>query len=107
MKQTKTTIKHDKRKNEILDIAENLFTTKGYEKTTVENIINTAVIAKGTFYHYFKSKEELLDAIIMRFMDVGVKIIQSIADDPKLTAEQKLHKVTTFKYHKSTPNAGP
>ena len=55
---------YDERKNEILDTAERLFHTKGYEKTTINDILKEVNIAKGTFYYYFKSKEEVMDALI-------------------------------------------
>lgn len=90
------------RRNEILDIAQELFITKGYDKTTIENVIKIAKIAKGTFYYYFKSKEELVDAIINRFMDESIKLIQSVIDNPNLSAVQKLYKITTFKYNKDS-----
>ena len=48
---------HEERKNEILDTAEILFEEKGYDKCSVNDILNRIGIAKGTFYHYFKSKE--------------------------------------------------
>ena len=59
----------DERRNEILDAAETLFTEKGYSKTTIIDILNQVGIAKGTFYYYFKSKEEVMDAIIERFIE--------------------------------------
>lgn len=61
---------HDVRKNEILDMAEKLFRIKGYEKCTIMDIINEVGIAKGTFYYYFKSKEEVLDAVVLRYVDI-------------------------------------
>ena len=61
---------HDVRKNEILDMAEKLFRMKGYEKCTIMDIINEVGIAKGTFYYYFKSKEEVLDAVVLRYVDI-------------------------------------
>ncbi|WP_414044109.1 TetR/AcrR family transcriptional regulator [Macrococcus animalis] len=55
---------HDVRKLEIIEAAETLFLTKGYDSSTVNSIIDSVGIAKGTFYHYFKSKVEVLDAVI-------------------------------------------
>jgi AcrR family transcriptional regulator len=49
-----------------------LFFTKGYAKTTVNDVLQEIGIAKGTFYYYFKSKEEVMDAVVMRFIDAGV-----------------------------------
>ena len=45
---------HDERKNEIIDTASCIFAQKGYDKTSVNDILNAIGIAKGTFYHYFK-----------------------------------------------------
>ncbi|WP_424245845.1 AcrR family transcriptional regulator [Elusimicrobium posterum] len=92
------TPKYIERRNEILDTAEMFFVSKGYEKTTVDSILRTLDIAKGTFYHYFKSKEEVLEAIVLRFVEKGVAIIKEIADDPKLGAHQKFKKIMTYDY---------
>ncbi len=54
------------RKKEILDAAQNFFFQKGYENTTIQDIIDVLGIAKGTFYHYFDSKTEMLDALTER-----------------------------------------
>ena len=57
---------HEERKNELLDAAQALFYQNGYETTSVAKIIDSVGIAKGTFYHYFKSKTDLLDQIVER-----------------------------------------
>ncbi|MEK3864382.1 TetR/AcrR family transcriptional regulator [Paenibacillus sp. FSL H7-0716] len=80
----------EERRNEILDTAEMLFFTKGYTKTTVNDILQAIGIAKGTFYYYFKSKEEVMDAVVLRFIDAGVAAAKQIAADPKLTVHEKL-----------------
>jgi AcrR family transcriptional regulator len=56
--------KGEKRKLELLQIAYKMFLTRGYENTSVDEIIEEAGIAKGTFYYYFKSKEQLLEEVI-------------------------------------------
>ena len=63
---------YDERRNEILEAAERLFNIKGYEKCTVNDILKEVNIAKGTFYYYFKSKEEVMDAIVTRYKNVAV-----------------------------------
>lgn len=78
------------RRNEILDTAEMFFCTKGYARTTINDILQEIGIAKGTFYYYFKSKEELMDAIIIRFVDLGTAKAKEIAANPNLTVHEKL-----------------
>lgn len=57
---------HEKRKNEIIDCAARLFFQESYEATSVQKIIDTLGIAKGTFYYYFKSKIDLLNQFASR-----------------------------------------
>jgi AcrR family transcriptional regulator len=81
----------DVRQTEILDTAQILFYTKGYDKTAVRDIIDEIGIAKGTFYHHFNSKEELLDALIVRLLAQSLTIVEAILADEQLTALEKLH----------------
>ena len=83
------------RKAEILDAAEALFATKGYVKTSVADLLDAVGIAKGTFYYHFKSKEEVMDSVVMRFVGAGIESAQSIAKDSKLTATEKLFQLIT------------
>ena len=85
--------KHDVRLAEILDISENLFATQGYEKTTVNDILDGVGIGKGTFYHYFKSKEEVMYAVITRMANIAETFSQEIADMPGLSANEKILKI--------------
>lgn len=57
-------MKGEKRRQELLKIAYRLFTQKGYEKTSIDEIISQADIAKGTYYYYFPSKEATLEEVI-------------------------------------------
>ena len=66
----RVTKEYDERRNEILDTAEELFHRQGYDKCTINDILKEIGIAKGTFYHYFKSKEDVLDAIVLRYKDI-------------------------------------
>ena len=56
----------EERKKEILDVAEELFATKGYDSASTTDILERIGIARGTLYYHFKSKEEILDALIER-----------------------------------------
>lgn len=62
------------RKKELIETAESLFGKKGYENTAVSDIVKMINVGQGTFYHYFKSKEDILKA-------VAEKIVAPIAED--------------------------
>lgn len=71
------------RRIEIIDIAEELFLKNGYNETAVSDIVKKVGVSQGTFYYYFKSKEDILNAIIERYIDdikVGVKAIAAKDD---------------------------
>lgn len=78
------------RKNELLDAAQKLFVEKGYAKTTVTDILNVHGLSKGVFYYYFKSKEEVMDAIIQRMVDDMVIHARKIVADSGMTPPQKI-----------------
>ena len=61
--------KGEKRKKELLKIAYDMFITRGYENTSVDEIIGKAKIAKGTYYYYFQSKEQMLEEVIDMMID--------------------------------------
>ncbi|MDL2418190.1 TetR/AcrR family transcriptional regulator [Bacillus tropicus] len=84
---------YEERRKEILETAERLFITKGYTKTTVNDILKEIGIAKGTFYHYFKSKEEVMDEIIMRIIKEDVAKAKVIISNPKIPVLEKLLRV--------------
>lgn len=81
---------YDERKNEVLDAAERLFHSKGYEKCTVNDILKEVNIAKGTFYYYFKSKEEVLDAVVLRYTDIVIIRVNEILAKNDMSPEEKL-----------------
>jgi AcrR family transcriptional regulator len=59
----------DERREELLDTALALFLDHGYERTSVEQITTMVGVAKGTFYHYFATKQELLEQLVVRFTE--------------------------------------
>ena len=81
---------HDERKNEILAHAGKLFHLKGYEACTVNEILTSIGIAKGTFYHYFTSKEEVLDSIVSRNKEIIVSRAEEILAIATMSPEEKL-----------------
>ena len=72
------------RRTQILDAARRLFLSKGYEATTIEDVLGAVGIAKGTLYHHFPGKEAILDAIVMRTTDA----IEERADRAARNASQ-------------------
>ena len=58
----------DSRRDAFLDIAEELFADLGYENTSIERIISRLGVSKGAFYHYFRSKSDLLDSTLDRIL---------------------------------------
>lgn len=80
----------DMKRNAILDCAEQLFTVRGYEVTTVNAILKEVDIAKGTFYYYFTSKEEVMDAVIMRIIDTELEHAKEVLNNKTLTPIEKL-----------------
>lgn len=82
--------KADVRCNEILDAAQALFNQKGYNETSVESIIQSLNLSKGAFYHHFKSKAAVLDALVERMMNQLVEVYQLIINDKNLAPLEKL-----------------
>lgn len=65
--------KPDERKKEIIQAARELFQTKEYDKMTMRDLMDKLNIAKGTIYHYFSSKEDLLEAVVEDLIDEELK----------------------------------
>ena len=83
---------HAVRRNEILDVAQRLVNTKGYEQMTIQDILDGLQISKGAFYHYFDSKQALLEAIIERMVEEVEQLILPIVHDPHLPALEKFQR---------------
>ena len=83
---------HAVRRNEILDVAQRLVYTKGYEQMTIQDILDDLQISKGAFYHYFDSKQALLEAIIAHMHEEAEQLILPIVHDPALSALDKLQR---------------
>jgi len=80
-------------KNAIVSTSRRLFLDKGYEATSVQEIIDSLSIAKGAFYHHFGSKEEVLDAIIEDLCDELNAGVREIIEDARLTPVEKLNRI--------------
>lgn len=74
----------EERRQELLDTARRLFIEKGYEKTSVNDILQAVGIAKGTFYYYFTSKEEVLEAMILDVVKQGTERAKVILEEKSI-----------------------
>lgn len=83
----------DVRKQEILDAALQMFSEKGYEGTSINDIIKKVGVTKGAFYYYFSSKEEVLNVLSEKQADMVLEISQKIAGDDRMTALEKLNAI--------------
>src|SRR5215471_7288362 len=97
---------HTVRRNEILDVAQRLVYTKGYEQMTIQDILDGLQISKGAFYHYFDSKQALLEAILERMQEEAEQMLIPMVQDPHLPALDKLQRFfATLNRYKTTQKA--
>jgi AcrR family transcriptional regulator len=84
---------HAGKRNEILDAAQRLVYTKGYEQMTIQDLLDELGISKGAFYHYFASKGALLEALSVRLIDEGLRVLVPAVQDERLSAIEKIHRL--------------
>jgi AcrR family transcriptional regulator len=78
------------RKAEIIKAARVLFQTRDYDKTTMQDVMVELDIAKGTIYYYFKSKEELLEAVIDDIVEEAMQKMQNVVENSRGNALERL-----------------
>lgn len=91
----RTVKKPEERRLEIILAARELFETKDYENTTMQDVMDKLGIAKGTIYHYFKSKEELLEAVIEHTVIEYITGLQALLDQSEGDAVTKMRLLIT------------
>lgn len=82
----------EERKEEILDAAEKLFGTKGFDNTSTGDILDAVGIARGTLYYHFKSKEDILDGVIQRMTNRLMQNAKEIAQNKELPVLERFTK---------------
>ena len=82
--------KPEERRSEIISAARYLFQKQEYEKTTMQDVMNYLDIAKGTIYHYFSSKEALLQAVIEDMVDDSIEKMYEILEKSSGNALEKI-----------------
>ena len=83
---------YNAKRKDILDMARHLMYTKGYEQMTIQDLLDGLHVSKGALYHYFASKEALLEALVDRMGQEAVQNLLPISQDPNLTAIQKFRR---------------
>jgi AcrR family transcriptional regulator len=84
---------HTVRRDAFLDVAQRLIQTKGYEAMSIQDLLDELDASKGAFYHYFDSKQALLEAVVERFADGTMTSLEPVLRDPGLPALTKLERV--------------
>ncbi|ERI09867.1 TetR/AcrR family transcriptional regulator [Aneurinibacillus aneurinilyticus] len=85
--------KAEERRNEILDAADELFGQKGFDGTSTNDILEKVGIARGTLYYHFKSKENIMDALIERYTVLLLGAAKEIAADKSIPINERIIRV--------------
>ena len=81
---------HTVRRDTFVEAAQRLIVTEGYERMSVQDVLDEVDASRGAFYHYFDSKGALLDAVVERMVDQATTRVEPIVTDPALTATARL-----------------
>src|ERR1700681_1931077 len=92
MPRTVDTTLYAVRRDAFLDVAQRLVQTKGYEAMSIQDVLDELDASKGAFYHYFDSKQALLEAVVERFADAAMLTLDPMLGDPELPALRKLER---------------
>ncbi len=77
----------------ILDTASRLFFQKGYDRTTLQDIIDATKLSKGAIYHHFASKEAIIIAVVDRVGEAQSAMLAEVRDRKGLTGAEKLREM--------------
>ena len=99
MARTKNLENIKEQKERIVNKAMSLFIKKGYDKTSINEIIEQASISKGTFYHYFNSKEDLIDFLGRQISIATLPELEDLLNNKNVDALTKLKR--SFRISKS------
>lgn len=83
---------HALRRDEFVDVALRLIQTKGYEQLSIGDVLTELGASKGAFYHYFDSKQSLLEAVVEKMTDAMEALVLPMLDDPAVPALEKLQR---------------
>lgn len=81
---------HAQRRDAFLDTAQRLIETKGYERMTIQDVLDNLGTSKGSLYHYFDSKQALLEGLVVRLVDGIQAHLARTVNDPAVSTLDKL-----------------
>jgi len=81
----------EERKHDLIDAAERLFVTKGYDQTAISDIVREVHVAQGTFYYHFKSKTDILEAVVNKSVLKMAEKVRLIAERDDIDPAAKLN----------------
>ncbi len=88
----------DRRRQQIIVAAKRVFSEKGFNKSTMEDIASEAELSPGTLYLYFKNKEELYASLSLRILQYLHIRVEHVNKETELSPEQKLEKLIEAMY---------
>ncbi len=86
---------HAIRRDSFVEAAQRLIQTRGYEQLSIQDVLNETGASKGAFYHYFDSKQALLEAVIDRIVDQALMAVKPVVEDPDMPADEKFKSIFT------------
>jgi AcrR family transcriptional regulator len=78
------------RRDVFVDAGQALIQSRGYERFSLQDVLSASGASKGAFYHYFDSKDALVDAVVDRMAEQATARVEPLLADPSLTAVEKL-----------------
>lgn len=94
-KSTRSKRSTSSRRDDLVEIAAEVFAERGFKATTVRQIGDAAGVLSGSLYHHFESKESILDELLSSYMDQLIAAYQAVAADDTLTARQQLEQLVS------------
>ncbi|WP_094606358.1 Transcriptional regulator AcuR [Sporomusa silvacetica DSM 10669] len=86
-------MKNNDTKQKIIETGSEIILAKGYNATGLQAILTAAGVPKGSFYYYFRSKEDFGVAIVEYYGRINFDITMSVYNDQNLSPKQKLNKL--------------
>lgn len=84
------------RRQELVDAAERLFLRRGYERTAVSDIVRSIRVAQGTFYYYFDSKADVLEAVLEKTFSAVKNALATINGRSDIDPSEKFNKMLHY-----------